>query len=758
LRPVLLLIQNMETPYKRSGHIWNFSRIGGNDRVRIESGKDLASLSELDQKLWTALSCPVEGLDFDKKTLELLDEDTDGKIRAPELIATVDWLLSVVKNPDDLIAPKPEMPLSVIDEHKPLGKQLFDSAKQVLINLGKPDAQSISVDDTSDTIKIFAHTKFNGDGVVTSEATDDTDLQTIIELIVKHIGYVNDRCGKPGVNKELTEKFYANCNDFCAWVEKSHVNPDQILPFGEDTAPANSVVSALKPKIDDYFIRSRFVTFDSGSEIALNSQISAFAATAPKNFASRLEELSELPLAHIGSKLDLNLVRGINPAWEDFVQKFLNLVVIPTFGAAKTSISEAEWNQIETKFTAYNTWISEKKGDAVEAIGYDEAKRIATENRLSEIIALIDFDLTFADEADSIISVDKLVRYYSNFYKLVTNYVTFIDFYTPDKHAIFQVGTLYIDQRSCDFCLKVIDPAKHAAMAHLSGMYLMYCDCTSKKNGEKMSIVAAITDGDVDNLMVGRNGLFYDRKGQDWDATVTKIVENPISIRQAFFSPYKKFVRMIEDQVHKFAANKEKSLEASASSKIAKSSEELTAEKKVEDGTAAADATADSKAKETKVPFDIGKFAGIFAAIGLAIGAIGSMLGAVVAGFLGLAWWKMPLAFLGVILLISGPSMLLAWMKLRKRNLAPILDANGWAVNAKSLINTRFGATLTHIAHLPKNSKRSLKDPFARKKVPTWLRITILAVLVAGAVSIWYFDYWLVIQSWFDSPPTLKTE
>ena len=97
-------------------------------------------------------------------------------------------------------------------------------------------------------------------------------------------------------------------------------------------------------------------------------------------------------------------------------------------------------------------------------------------------------------------------------------------------------------------------PAKHAAMAGLAGTYLAYCDCVRKGSGEKMQIVAAFTDGDSDNLMVGRNGIFYDRKGRDWDATITKIVDNPISIRQAFWAPYKKVVRMIEEQVAKRAA------------------------------------------------------------------------------------------------------------------------------------------------------------------------------------------------------------
>src|SRR5208283_583503 len=91
-----------------------------------------------------------------------------------------------------------------------------------------------------------------------------------------------------------------------------------------------------------------------------------------------------------------------------------------------------------------------------------------------------------------------------------------------------------------------------------------YCDCVRKSTGEKMSVVAAFTDGDSDNLMVGRNGLFYDRKGQDWDATITKIVEKPISIWQAILSPYTRIGRLIGEQIQKAAAARDQAAQAAA--------------------------------------------------------------------------------------------------------------------------------------------------------------------------------------------------
>ena len=83
-----------------SSHIWKFFRTGGLDQVAIETGQDLLSLPQLDQKLWVALSCPVKGLSLDEKTLALIDADFDGQIRAPELLAAVKWATDRVKDAD----------------------------------------------------------------------------------------------------------------------------------------------------------------------------------------------------------------------------------------------------------------------------------------------------------------------------------------------------------------------------------------------------------------------------------------------------------------------------------------------------------------------------------------------------------------------------------------------------------------------------------------------------------------------------------
>ena len=55
---------------KESGYKWGFDNIGGCSRVRITKGEDIRHLPELDPKMWTVLSCPVNGLEIDEKSIE----------------------------------------------------------------------------------------------------------------------------------------------------------------------------------------------------------------------------------------------------------------------------------------------------------------------------------------------------------------------------------------------------------------------------------------------------------------------------------------------------------------------------------------------------------------------------------------------------------------------------------------------------------------------------------------------------------------
>lgn len=729
-------------------HKWKFFRSGGFDQVRLETADDLMNLDQLDQKLWAVLSCPVNGLRFDKKTLELIDTDKDGRIRVPEIIAAVKWAGSRLKNPADMTRQSGSLALDEINDSTPEGKQILASARQILINLGKAGSTSISSEDSGDLAKILKGTRFNGDGIITVLSGSTDEEKSLIQTIIDLTGSTVDRSGDPGISESQIISFFNQVESYLTWWNQSLENRKIIFPLGDETASASKVLNEVKVKIDDYFTRCLLADFDEKASSVLNASESEFASLSPLNLHESSAGIATLPLSKIEPGKNLNLTSGINPAWSAKIEAFHQKVVIPLLGK-KSSISRADWIEINQKFAPFEIWQAEKPETKVESISPEDMNKLLSGGMKDLLLSLIAQDNALAAEAAGIDSVDKLVRFHRDLFKLLNNFVSFRDFYTKKDKAIFQAGELYLDGRCCELCIEVEDAGKHSPLANLSGTYLAYCQLIRRGTGEKMIIAAAFTNGSTENLMVGRNGVFYDRTGSDWDATIIKILDHPISIRQAFFAPYQRLARMISQQLEKMAAAKDKAIEQKHAEHVSATAQ------KTETLHQQAVTAPPANPAQVQQPFDVGKFAGIFAAIGLAIGAIGGVLAAIFGGILGLHWWQMPLAFGGLILAISGPSMIMAWLKLRMRNLSPILDSNGWAVNTQAKINIPFGRSLTELAKLPEGSERSLQDPYAEKKRP-WKLYWTLAILLFIALYLWDQGY---IQSWIGmevpAPPAI---
>ena len=689
---------------------WRFFRAGGFDQVKLETGADLMALDELDQKLWVALACPTSGLEFDKATLALIDTDKDGRVRAPELIAAVKWAGGLLKNPDDLLKGAPTLRLAAVNAAAPEGKLIAAFARQVL---GKTETTEITIDEAAAAAQTFAAKPFNGDGIVPADSAGDDATKAVINDIITCLGGDADASGKSGVSQAKVDQFFAEASAYSDWWKKAEGDVT-VLPLGLNTDAAAAAVKAVKAKVDDYFARCRLAAFDPRALNALNRDEKDFLALGAKDLTAAHADIASFPLAQVAANKSLPLTQAINPAWAGAIATFQAAVVKPLLGD-KTALTEADWAALLAKLSAFDTWSGGKAGGAVEKIGLKRVREILATKARETLTALVAKDKAEEGNSQAVIGLNRLVHYHRDLGKLCNNFVNFRDFYGRKDKAIFQAGVLYLDQRSCDLCITVEDAGKHAAMAGLAGTYLAYCDCYRKGSGEKMNIVAAFTGGDSDNLMVGRNGIFYDRKGRDWDATITRIIDNPISIRQAFFAPYNKLVRMIEEQVAKRAA----AAEAAADAKLAEAAK------------AAASGEPPKPIEPPKQKIDTGTLAAIGLVLTTLLGALGGIFGHI----LGLVWWQIPLAFLAILLAISAPSVIMAFLKLRRRNLGPILDANGWAVNAKAKMNVPFGGSLTAVAALPPGSQRDLIDPFAEKKSP-WPKLIVLVILLVIAYAV----------------------
>jgi hypothetical protein len=332
------LLSSQQTPI----HSWHFMRAGGFDQVHLESGADLIALDQLDPKLWVALSCPTRGVEFDTITLGLIDTDNDGRIRVPELIAATKWALSLLKNPDELLKASPSLKLDDINASTPEGRQLLASARQILANLGKPDASAISSEDTNDTAKIFSETHFNGDGIIPAEAADDEVVRATINDIITCLGAETDRSGKPGIDQAKCDMFFTELQAYSDWWAVAESDAANLLPMGDDTANVFATLNFVRAKIDDYFARSRLAAFDRRALDALNRHESEYLEIAAKDLEITAPEVSGFPLSRIEAGKPLLLKEGLNPAWADAVAIFQAEVVKPLL-SDKSTLTEAEW-------------------------------------------------------------------------------------------------------------------------------------------------------------------------------------------------------------------------------------------------------------------------------------------------------------------------------------------------------------------------------------------------------------------------------
>jgi hypothetical protein len=702
-------------------HRWAFDRLGGFDQVRFSSDSDWQDLAQLDPKLWAVLSCPTRQLAVEDVTFDLLDSDHDGRVRVSEVLKAVSWVCELLKSPSQLSRRVAEFSLLDLRSDTAQGASLFSVTRSLLSQAHLDDQTAITLAFVTEAMARFAQLPFNGDGVITEQSIDDAVLLAAFRDVMTSVGRAEDVSGQMGVDADLLDVFVAAVDDRLRWFNEASDAGGFLL--GERTFDALSALDAVSSKINDFFTRTALVAFDGQAKDALNPGLPVYEAMYANLLVDKAQDISALPLAQVTADACLPLHEGINPAWQAAMKQFYVQTVVPILGET-SSLSVADWLALQEKLAVSRSWLERQEGMSVAGLEIAHLLAWQASSWEADLRALIAKDLSYSNQLELMSQLHKLLLLLRDCDVVVNNFVSLRDFYSPEHLGLFEAGTLFLDGRSMRLCLQIESIAEHAKMAHLAGTFLLYCDCVRSSDVEKMSIVAAVTAGDADQLIVGRHGVFYDRKGDEWDAVVVRMIENPISVSEAFWSPYKRVGRLVASQLEKVASSRDKDVETKAATMLE------TAVKVPKPTEKAAPAA----------PFDIAKFAGIFAAMGLAVGALGTAIATVIAGFLALPLWEIPLVILGAVLLVSGPSMLLAWLKLRKRSLGPILDANGWAVNTHASISLPFGATLTKVAVLPAGSQRSLLDPFAQQSRSSWWWVLLLIVVFASAAGYWQWS------------------
>ena len=357
---------------------------------------------------------------------------------------------------------------------------------------------------------------------------------------------------------------------------------------------------------------------------------------------------ADAPLVMDGPEAVLPLNGNINPQYSDRIAAFVEKAAKPVVGTVD-SLCRADYRRVKAAFAPYRAWLAAKP-------------------------------VMNANARTSLVEEERIVRYRMHLVEYLRNFVSQERLYDGSLEAIFLTGTLFIDGRECRLCFHVENEAAHAALAERSDCCLIYLKLSRSGVAASRTICAVITAGRTMPLYVGRNGLFYDRDGNAWDATITKVVQAQVSLLEAFWAPWRKLGEMVGGQIRKFMGDAQaKSADgvAVAVSGIG-SGAAAKAENKPADSSASGAALASS-----------------VAALGIGIGMVGAAIAALIGAVNKLPWWQTAIGVVLVLLAVSLPSVILAWFKLRRRDLSAVLNACGWAVNRPLRFSQRLARRFT---------------------------------------------------------------
>ena len=152
----------------------------------------------------------------------------------------------------------------------------------------------MSLSDVTNVSAIFAGTRFNGDGVITENSSDDAQDKAAIAAAVASLGGLADRSGVQGVDAAMIETFYKTLADYAAWCDAAVE-----APYGADTDKVIELYNALDAKVKDFFMRSKLAAFSPDSTAVLDVQTASIQAISADNLTSKGDDIAAVSYTHL---------------------------------------------------------------------------------------------------------------------------------------------------------------------------------------------------------------------------------------------------------------------------------------------------------------------------------------------------------------------------------------------------------------------------------------------------------------------------
>ncbi|NLF33109.1 MAG: hypothetical protein GX591_19770 [Planctomycetes bacterium] len=688
-----------------------FRRYGRSTHLRLGTAADLAHALELDRARWVATVAPLTALNGDTGLPALLAAPGAQRLTCEDVADGIRWMLATLRDTTGVDDGSDRLHAALINPEAPDGPAILEALRRMLHRLGRTADEAATLAEVRRIKSQVESTPVSACGIVLPQAVADGALRGFIADIIATTGGAPHPSGQPGVGPAELDRFLAASAAWLAWHDRGACpegSATEICPLGAATAEAYDALEAVRAKVDLFFAQCEAAALDERL-VGRMGWTEAELAQLDLDDASAIERLlREAPLAAPTPRRVLDLGGPVNPYHADALGRFVRLAAAPALGEAPAALSAAQWRQVKAFYEPRRRWLAERPDTPAATLGAQTLRAYQDGRFAAAVRERIAAGQATALELDAIHLTEKLLACQAHLLDLTRNFVSFPHLYEPGRRAMFEMGSLVMDGRRFDLAIRAEDVKAHAAVAASSGMFLLYLQLEGPAGPPPVELAVPVTSGGRGNLSVGKRGVFYDVHGVETPARVVHIVDNPISLREAVVAPFRRLGKLFTGKIEALTATAEKQLDAQAQAAMAPK--------------AAAPAAA------APSPMLGG---GMLMGAGVAIAALSSALAyiAKVASDAG-AWsmlWGLLGGVLAAALLVMIPTTILAFGRLRRRDLSAILEGSGWAINARMRLTHRQSITFTHRPPYPRGSR------IEGRRV--WLWIVALALVSSGVVG-----------------------
>jgi hypothetical protein len=659
-----------------------------NYRALVNNTQDLEAAVAMPDHFWAATSAPLTTMNADRVFLSFVDGDGNGRIMSQDVRVACAWALAALADRTGLENASLLLRLASLDRQTEEGRTLEAAARRILARLGMADGEDLSLSQVREIRAALEAMPVTQAGIVLPDAVSDPQVQQFIRDVIAIVGGVPHPSGQDGIDTSRLDAFLGQARAYMEW--KDAGKSEDVLPFGERTADLYGVVLALTGPIESYFAQCR---------LEYQRRIVLGGAQQPLSGPSSPDDVEQalafLPIA--APRVDRRLLfeEPLNPAYEGSVAILRSEVIPVVLRGPTNSIVAEDWERIRLRFLRYREWLEAKPGDLLDAMPDETVRRYLDEKFAHAVSDLRERSSSTSLALEEVKMVEKLILYQGHLLRLVNNFVSFPHLYDPGDRAIFETGTLVMDGRSFSLCLPVDDLARHSGIAARSRVFVLYLEIQPAKD-PAYKIAVPITNGVRGNLYVGKRGVFRDLGGSPRNAQVVQLIDNPISLREAIAAPFRRLGELITARIEHMSVAGKKQLDAAI------------------EQPQVAEAPAQSATGRNNV----------LLGGSVAVAALGSATAFITKTLSGLRWTTILAGVAGAVGAFLLPATILALVRLRRRELAPILEASGWALNARMRMTRR---------------ERRLFARLSGKGGNRALTVVVAAALVGVGVLIWLF-------------------